>query len=105
MGDVTFGILLFSVFLAGLFSKSVGERILRAIGAHDCSLNLNCRDNNRPVSIDICEKQDFRNRNGSRSDELHILGSMWFYMASNDERDMQIYSPTPLQDIDPQNLA
>ncbi|MDR3186928.1 MAG: hypothetical protein LBT63_00650 [Holosporaceae bacterium] len=103
MDEVTFGILLLFGFLLGLFGRSVSWRVMRAIGIQSGD-QRRCRFD-EPISINAGKGQDFIKSDARRSDEPPILGGMWFYAASNDERDMQIYDPTPLQDVDPQNLA
>jgi hypothetical protein len=103
MNGVAFGILLFLGFLLGLFGRSVSGFVMRFIGIHGGSQRRCYFDES--ASINVHKKQDFVEPDTQRGDQLRILGCMWFYTASNDESSMKIYNPTPLQDIDPQNLA
>ena len=38
-------------------------------------------------------------------EEFHVLGKMGYFLASNDEDKMPAYSASPLQDLDPKDLA
>jgi len=42
----------------------------------------------------------------SHSDEgFQVLGKMGYYLASNDESNTPAFSASPMQDVDPQDLA
>ncbi|MDR1561156.1 MAG: hypothetical protein LBS23_02260 [Holosporaceae bacterium] len=84
---------LFAAFLVGLFLNDALQYIFRLKKNSDTS-------NNRLRKSEKTNKIPPSEENSSQ-----ILGEIGYYFASNDEKNMQVYSATPLQDIDPKDLA
>jgi hypothetical protein len=93
MGMTAVIVLMFIVFLAGLLGNWILRHILhiRSESANDSCVTL---------------KTDYgQSELMPKRENFQILDKIGCCLASNDEKDMKVYTATPLQDIDPKDFA
>ncbi len=94
MDKVFIALLLISAFIAGFFGRNV---VSFFTGTSKKKRNTSISKETADKEIVQCtEKSD---------EEFHVLGKMGYFLASNDEDKMPAYSASPLQDLDPKDLA
>jgi hypothetical protein len=128
MSSVAFVILLFSFFLVAMFWKTASSYLLGVMKICHNHGDGCCRKvvasgfpgTGGSVGGAVGEKNKAESRANeavckdgkcvsygcvSHENSVSVVDRMGYYLASNDEEDMSCYRPTPLQDVDPQDLA
>lgn len=97
MDRVLLALLLVSAFVAGFFGRSILSFLFKKPNRRaKQTVTTSCKNTN-VVSV--------KTESENTDEEFHVLGKMGYFLASNDEDKMPAYSATPLQDLDPKDLA
>ena len=111
MDNILFIILIATIFALVFFRKNIGNYLFSAMKiCHDSAKNncsCSCKAPKKTITEGYPDEITEKNNNTEppQMGEIHLIGKNSFYLASNDEETMKNFHKTPLQDIDPKDLA
>lgn len=93
MDKIFLVLLLVAAFVAGLLGRSVVTFVAHQLGFGK---------KRRQVVHEVAASAQ---GNSDSNEGFQVLGKMGYYLASNDECDTPAFSASPMQDLDPKDLA